>query len=108
MLPSRADFPTRSPSPKLVLPPLVQQNLGLIVAVLYGTVSVSITVFNKAVLTGYGFNYSNTLSLGQGLCSLAFLYGLRSHGVVTFPNLNWRTALEVRYSTNENSACELC
>lgn len=100
MLPNRPDFPVRSPSPKLVLPPLVQQNLGLIVAVLYGTVSVSITVFNKAVLSGYGFNYSNTLSLGQGLCSLAFLYGLRNYGIVYFPNLKWKTALEVRKSVN--------
>lgn len=96
MLPSNGALLSRSPSPKIELPPLISQNLGLIVAVLYGVVSVSITVFNKAVLSGYGFHFSNALSLGQGVCSLAFLFGLRNYRVVHFPNLNWKTAVEVR------------
>lgn len=71
------------------------KNLGLIVAILYGIVSISITVFNKAVLTQYKFNYSNTLSLGQGICSLMFLYILRRRKIVSFPDLSWSTAIEV-------------
>lgn len=96
-------FPARSPSPsrKITLPPFLQKHLGLLVAILYGIISVSITVFNKAVLSGYGFNYSNTLSLGQGICSLAFLFGLRNYKIISFPNLSWRTALEVCFATTE-------
>lgn len=99
MMPERIDTPKHHVGPKPKLKQYFQTYLGLIVAVAYGIVSVSITVFNKAVLTHYQFNYSNTLSLGQGLCSLAFLYILRSYGKVFFPNPGWKTAIEVRYST---------
>jgi solute carrier family 35 protein len=76
---------------------VIQPHLGLIVAVFYGLISISITVFNKAVLTHYQFNYSNTLSLGQGICSLAFLYILRKFEYISFPNLSWSAAIELKW-----------
>eukprot|EP01133_Synstelium_polycarpum_P015026 gene15026-17773_t len=52
---------------------------GFLVALGYGLTSVSITFFNKAVLTHYGYNYSNALTLAvlfilmvvSGLAALA-------------------------------------
>lgn len=98
-------YPSQSPAISAVYR-YIKPHLGLIVAILYGVVSISITVFNKAVLTHYQFNFSNTLSLGQCLCSLAFLVGLRHYKYITFPNLAFQTAFEVRNPENTNSpAC---
>eukprot|EP01105_Mastigella_eilhardi_P009158 TRINITY_DN2177_c0_g1_i2.p1 TRINITY_DN2177_c0_g1~~TRINITY_DN2177_c0_g1_i2.p1 ORF type:complete len:326 (-),score=116.17 TRINITY_DN2177_c0_g1_i2:346-1296(-) len=65
---------------------------GFIVAFLYGVVSLSITFFNKAVLSYYGFNYSTTLVLAQMLFALAATDVLRRRGTIVFPPANRATA----------------
>eukprot|EP00011_Vannellida_sp_DIVA3-517-6-12_P014233 CAMPEP_0114607968 /NCGR_PEP_ID=MMETSP0168-20121206/2337_1 /TAXON_ID=95228 ORGANISM="Vannella sp., Strain DIVA3 517/6/12" /NCGR_SAMPLE_ID=MMETSP0168 /ASSEMBLY_ACC=CAM_ASM_000044 /LENGTH=324 /DNA_ID=CAMNT_0001818853 /DNA_START=21 /DNA_END=992 /DNA_ORIENTATION=- len=53
----------------------------VIVVLAYIVVSISITFFNKAVLSGYDFHYANTLSLVQVLCSSTLLLWLRRMNV---------------------------
>jgi len=67
---------------------------GLLVAVAYGTVSTSITLFNKAVFV-YNFNFSSTLTLFQMLFALAFLVSLKRAGIVDFKDFDMTTAKQV-------------
>lgn len=59
-----------------------------------GSVSISITIFNKAVLSYYGFNNANTLALGQAIFSLIFLQILKGAGQADFPNFSFTVAFK--------------
>ncbi|KAH3758731.1 nucleotide sugar transporter family [Pelomyxa schiedti] len=65
---------------------------GLLVAVVYGTISIAITFFNKAVLSHYDFKWSNTLTLGQMSLAIAFLFTMRAFKLINFPNPTVPTA----------------
>jgi len=65
---------------------------GLIVAVLYGVFSISITFFNKAVFAVYQFDASSTLTLGQIVFSLLFLYFMRKGKLLDYEDFNIATA----------------
>lgn len=64
---------------------------------LSGVISISITVFNKAVLTHYGFNNANTLALGQAVFSLLFLYILKSTGHIDYPSFSLEVAFKAKW-----------
>jgi solute carrier family 35 len=68
----------------------------VLVAVLYGVISIAITFFNKAVLSVYAFKYSNIMTLWQMCFSLVFLLGMRKLKMVKFePRLTWKMCKEV-------------
>ncbi len=56
--------------------------------------SISITFFNKAVLSSYDFNFSNIMTLGQMVFSLVFLVGLKSVRQISYPDWSNATALQ--------------
>lgn len=60
-----------------------------------GVISISITLFNKAVFSWYQFNYSNTLTLAQMVFSILFLLLLRRLGFISFPSFSAETARSV-------------
>jgi solute carrier family 35 len=68
---------------------------GLFWALSYGVCSIAITLFNKAVLYSYKFEYPMTLTLCQGIFTLGAMYGLRHFGLITFQDLSWRVAKQV-------------
>lgn len=59
-------------------------------------ISISITFFNKAVLSVYSFNFSNTLTLGQMLTAIVFLWALKRAKLIHFADFNMATAKAVR------------
>mmetsp|Transcript_50079 Transcript_50079/g.128902 ORF Transcript_50079/g.128902 Transcript_50079/m.128902 type:complete len:336 (-) Transcript_50079:33-1040(-) len=61
-------------------------------AVLYGVVSISITFFNKAVLSAYDYPYSNVLTLGQMVCAVIFLVLFKNFKLIDYPSFNTQTA----------------
>jgi len=65
---------------------------GFFVAFTYGVISISITFFNKAVLSVYSFNYSNTLTLGQMITAIVFLWALKRARLIHFADFNVATA----------------
>jgi len=75
--------------------------IALYIRILYniigaGVISISITIFNKAVLSHYQFPYANTLALGQMFFSLLFLEGMKRMHIVEYPAFSWSTAYKVR------------
>jgi len=64
----------------------------LLVATLYGLISIFITFFNKAVFSLYNFKGSNTLTLGQIIFSILILRLLKSRGTINFPDFNMSIA----------------
>lgn len=56
----------------------------------YGTVSVSITLFNKAVFSLYGFHYPNFVTTLQILVSILYMHLLRGVGAFQFAPLTYR------------------
>ena len=58
----------------------------------YGTVSVSITLFNKAVFSLYGFHYPNFVTTLQILVSILYMHLLRGVGAFQFAPLTYRGA----------------
>ncbi len=62
---------------------------------LSGATSVSITFFNKAVFALYKFDASNTLTLGQMIFTLVFLFGMKRAGILEFEDFNLETAKNV-------------
>jgi len=75
------------------------QYVGLAVAVAYGVISISITIFNKAVLSHYQFPYANTLALGQMFFSLLFLEGMKRTNLIEYPAFSWSTAYKLKWLT---------
>jgi len=65
---------------------------GLIVALLYGVTSITITFFNKAVFSTYNFQASNTLTLAQGVFSIVFLIVLKNWRFLDYPDFSPETA----------------
>jgi len=68
---------------------------GFLVALSYGVTSITITFFNKAVLSYYSYPYSNVLSLSQLLFSLISVVALKKTGVVSYPDFQWSVAKKV-------------
>jgi len=66
--------------------------LGVFAAFGYGAISISITFFNKAVLSVYEFKFGNALMLAQMIASLCFLPVMRKHGFINYRSFNWDVA----------------
>lgn len=64
---------------------------SLAVCALYGTTSISITFFNKAVFSVYGFRYPCFVTLLQIVVCLTFLLSAHVIGGLTLPRLRWET-----------------
>lgn len=87
---------------KAVLLPTVQTDTmevtlltRLLACVAYGAVSVSITLFNKAVFSYYKFNFPNLFTTLQILVSLLYMIILRSLKVMDFGAVTWKTSKQV-------------
>ncbi len=68
---------------------------GLFWALVYGVASMAITLFNKAVLTEYEFQFPQVLTVCQGAFTIVAMFLLRAAGVITFGDLNWKVARQV-------------
>ena len=62
----------------------------------YGAVSISITLFNKAVFSYYHFPYPNMVTTLQILVSLVYMGVLARLKVMHFEKLSWDMAKQVR------------
>ena len=62
-----------------------------------GAISISITFFNKAVLSVYKFNFGNTLMLAQMIASLIFMHFMKKHGLIRYKDFDSRVAKQVRF-----------
>jgi solute carrier family 35 len=84
-------------SPKKTKMDLLAQNkYAPVVSMLsYSFFSISITLFNKALLTTYGYDSTITLTFLQGLVTVLSLQWMKWKGWVNFPDFNWKTALAV-------------
>ena len=67
----------------------------LLACLSYGSVSVSITLFNKAVFSVYGFHYPNFVTTLQIVTSILYMHMLRSIGAFQFSPLTARGAKQV-------------
>ena len=70
-------------------------NAGLFAALAYAFVSVTITLFNKSVLTMYAFDATFTLTLLQGLVTITALEGMKRMRVIEYPDFDWAVARKV-------------
>lgn len=66
-------------------------------AYLTGAISISITFFNKAVLSVYKFNFGNTLMLAQMIASLIFMHFMKKHGLIRYKDFDSMVAKQVRF-----------
>jgi hypothetical protein len=80
------------------------QNLGgpstskkLLACLSYGTVSVSITLFNKAVFSVYGFHYPNFVTTLQIVVSILYMNLLKGVGLFHFAPLTAKGARQVSW-----------
>lgn len=64
-------------------------------ALSYGLSSMAITLFNKAVLTEWQFQFPQVLTVCQGIFTIVCMYMLRQAGLITFQDLNWKVARQV-------------
>mmetsp|Transcript_35127 Transcript_35127/g.56828 ORF Transcript_35127/g.56828 Transcript_35127/m.56828 type:complete len:346 (-) Transcript_35127:539-1576(-) len=62
---------------------------------LYGFTSVSMQFFNKAVMNGFGFSYSNVMILLQMFLSVILLDILKAFGLVSYPKFQMSYARKV-------------
>jgi solute carrier family 35 protein len=69
---------------------------SIVSACSYGLISISITLFNKAVLSTYAFHLTLAMSLSQIVCSLVILTVLKRLGLIAFQDFSWETARVVR------------
>lgn len=67
----------------------------LLACLSYGSVSVSITLFNKAVFSVYGFHYPNFVTTLQIVVSILYMHMLRRVGVFQFSPLTVKGAKQV-------------
>ncbi len=67
----------------------------LLACLSYGSVSVSITLFNKAVFSVYGFHYPNFVTTLQILVSILYMHLLKGVGAFHFAPLTVRGAKQV-------------
>jgi len=68
---------------------------GLLCSLFYGVVSISITLFNKMVLSGYSFQFPNIMTLCQMSFSLFMLFTMRMLGLAQFSGFEVATAQQV-------------
>ncbi len=61
----------------------------------YGTVSVSMTLFNKAVFSVYQFNYPNFVTTLQLILSIIFMLFLENFRWLEIEPISMKTALTV-------------
>lgn len=73
----------------------IVENAGLLSALSYSFFSISITLFNKAVLSTYNFHSTLTLTFLQGMVTIICLELMRYKGWISYPSFNWKTALAV-------------
>jgi len=66
--------------------------VGGLAVLLYGSVSLAQTMFNKTVLSVYDFDGGQTILLLQMLLTVTILTSCKVIGVLTFPDLNMKTA----------------
>ncbi|DBA94567.1 TPA: hypothetical protein ACH3X1_002152 [Trebouxia sp. C0004] len=67
----------------------------LLACLSYGTVSVSITLFNKAVFSVYGFHYPNSVTTLQILVSILYMNLLKGVGLFHFAPLTAKGARQI-------------
>lgn len=67
----------------------------LLACLSYGSVSVSITLFNKAVFSVYGFHYPNFVTTLQIVVSILYMHMLRGVGAFQFSPLTVKGAKQV-------------
>ena len=60
-----------------------------------GAISISITFFNKAVLSVYKFNFGNTLMLAQMIASLFFMHFMKKYGLIKYKDFDPKVAKQV-------------
>ena len=65
---------------------------SLFSCLLYGFISISITFFNKAVLSSYSFHYPNIMTATQIIFSLAFLFIMKSFKLISYAEFNMKTS----------------
>lgn len=68
---------------------------GVLAALAYAITSIAITLFNKAVLSVYAFDYAITLTLLQAATSLVFLVVSKRAGIIQFPDFDMEIAKKV-------------
>lgn len=68
---------------------------GFFWAASYAVISIAITLFNKAVLSSYGFNAPMTLTLLQGLVTIVCLELMKWRGIIDYPDFSWQMARKV-------------
>ncbi len=69
----------------------------LLACLSYGTVSVSITMFNKAVFSVYGFHYPNFVTTLQIVVSILYMNLLKGVGLFHFAPLTAKGARQVSW-----------
>ncbi|DBA85028.1 TPA: hypothetical protein ACH3X2_005762 [Trebouxia sp. C0005] len=67
----------------------------LLACLSYGTVSVSITLFNKAVFSVYGFHYPNFVTTLQIMVSILYMHLLKGVGLFHFAPLTSKGARQI-------------
>jgi len=70
-------------------------NAGVFAALAYSVVSIAITLFNKAVLSSYGFDSTMTLTLLQGLVTIISLSVMKRLRYIDYPSFDWGVARKV-------------
>ena len=76
----------------------------LLACLSYGTVSVSITLFNKAVFSVYGFHYPNFVTTLQIVVSILYMNLLKGVGLFYFAPLTAKGARQVRWHFTEQNS----
>jgi len=71
--------------------PISGEWYGFFLAVSYGLTSISITFFNKALLSTYGFPYAQTITLGQVIFSILFMHIMKKFKLLDYPD--WSSAV---------------
>ena len=67
----------------------------LLACVSYGTVSISITLFNKAVFSVYGFHFPNFVTTLQIVVSICYMHLLQGIGAFQFSPVTLKGARQV-------------
>lgn len=70
-------------------------HMPLASAVTYSVVSIAITLFNKAVLTSFGFGSTMTLTLLQGFVTVVCLEAMRWRGYIEYSPFSWNLVVKV-------------
>lgn len=79
----------------------------LLACLSYGTISVSITLFNKAVFSVYGFRYPNFVTTLQIVVSIFYMQILKGVGLFHFGRLSFKTARQVSIHAQLMFLCTL-